>query len=270
MKNIIKFAALTVVAAIMLTGCGAKNVKNESGVTSFKEAGIEAEVVGHRGGSTDAPENTLSAFKSCIEKGYYAAECDIMLTSDNRWVITHDDKVKKHFEGKGNISKMTFEQVRDLKYTTDVEGYENEVIPSLEEYLDLFSGTATRPQIELKCTDTEHLDDVIKALEVRGLLTKSIIISFHIDQLKMIHESNPEIELWYLVSNKITEKDIEAAKSAGCKALSVNYSKNTEESIKLAVDSGLEVAVWTIDDIETAKAYCEYGAAYVVSNKLVK
>ena len=64
------------------------------GVYAFADADVPP-VVGHRGNSSVAPENTLSAYRSCIETGAQGAECDIYRTTDGRLVLDHDGALKR-------------------------------------------------------------------------------------------------------------------------------------------------------------------------------
>ena len=227
-------------------------------------------VTAHRGGNTDAPENSLSAFKSSIEKGYYASECDIQLTADKRWVLTHDDKVRKHFWGVGKISKMTFENVRKLTYKLDTNywNFRKERIPSLEEYLDLFIDTKTRPEIEIKTNNNEELKAIVEMIESRKLTKKAIIISFNYEQLEYINKINSNIETWYLVG-EITSENVKLAKKLpSCTTISARGASNTKKSIALATKAGLKVAVWTINTVEEAKMYYDMGATHIVSDFL--
>lgn len=241
---------------------------------SLSAAGIGSEtdpiyLTAHRGGNTEAPENSLPSFRSAAEKGFWAAECDIIRTKDGRWVITHDDSVRKHFFGTGKVTEMTFDEVRQLRYSFDTEfiKYRDEKIPSLEEYLDVFKDSPTRPEIEIKSKGTEGLEDVISEIAKRGLTEKAIVISFHYESLERIREFNDKIELWYLV-NKITAEDVEKAKAIGCSTLSVNYKNTTKEDVALALDNRIGVAVWTIDKPRTVKAFYDMGVRYFVSNRL--
>lgn len=227
-------------------------------------------VTAHRGGNTDAPENSLSAFKSSIEKGYYASECDVWLTADKHWVVTHDDNVNKHFWGVGQISKMTFEDVRKLTYRLDTNYYNcrKEKIPSLEEYLDLFIDAKTRPEIEIKTNNNDELETIVKMIESRKLTKKAIIISFNYEQLKHINKLNKNIETWYLVG-EITSDIVKLAKKLpSCTTISARGADNTKESIALATKAGLKVAVWTINTVEEAKMYYDMGATHIVSDIL--
>jgi glycerophosphoryl diester phosphodiesterase len=82
---------------------------------------------------------------------------------------------------------------------------------TLDEYLDVFVGTNTRPQIEIKSETYDMLYTVVEAIEEKNLVEQSIVISFDLEQLKAIHELNSNIELWYLI-DEITPEAIADAK----------------------------------------------------------
>src|SRR5699024_2605220 len=52
-------------------------------------------IVGHRGASAQAPENTLAAFRRAIEDGAQLLECDVHLSADGRVVAMHDETVDR-------------------------------------------------------------------------------------------------------------------------------------------------------------------------------
>jgi hypothetical protein len=57
--------------------------------------GVEMELVGHRGASTVAPENTMAAFQAALGNGYHAVEFDLQHTAgqDNarcEVIVIHD------------------------------------------------------------------------------------------------------------------------------------------------------------------------------------
>ena len=239
--------------------------------TSISEGNLEnVKLVAHRGGTTEAPENSLPAFRSAIEKNYYAAECDIIRTKDGRWVISHDDEAFKHFFSFGKISEMTFDEARELKYSFDTNFwlYQDEKIPTLEEYLDLFVGKSTRAMIELKTDTLEGLEDVVKAIDERNLNENVIIISFYIESLRKVAKLNPQLEMWYLVRGIDDENIAEAKSLPNCTGISADNGFNDADSIKLAIDNGFDVAIWTIDSVKKAEKFNDMGAEYIVTNKL--
>ena len=52
-------------------------------------------LIGHRGGSTSCPENTLAAFQWVFRKGFSGIELDVHRTKDNQIVCLHDDTLRR-------------------------------------------------------------------------------------------------------------------------------------------------------------------------------
>ena len=104
--------------------------------------------VGHRGARAYEPENTLRSFKRAIELGVNAVELDIRRTKDGEVVVIHDAKVDKTKNGKGLVSELTLEEIKQL--VTE----KGERIPTLEEALD-FLDKKVKILIELKETGFE-------------------------------------------------------------------------------------------------------------------
>ena len=77
------------------------------------------------------------------------------------------------------------------------------------------------------------------------------------------------IELWYLVDEITNEKTAEA-KALGNTWLSANFSKNNEDSIRNAADSGVDVSYWTVNTLEDAKMLYDLGVRYIETDMLVK
>lgn len=223
----------------------------------------------HRGITAVAPENSIPAYEKSVELGFYSAECDIRLTKDNHWVLLHNDDVNGRFCQLGAVEDMTLEEVRQLRFKNGANfwKYENLGMPTLDEYLDVFVGSSTRPQIEIKSENFDKLYLILEALEKKNLKEQSIIISFDLEQLKAIRKLDSEIELWYLI-DEINEKNIAEAKELGNTWLSPNLAANTKETIKLAVDNGIGLSFWTVNTIEDAKMLYDMGVRYMETDTL--
>ena len=65
-------------------------------------------VFAHRGGSEEAPENTMSAFAYAYEAGIRHVETDAHVTADGKVVICHDETVDRCYDGTGVIAQMTW------------------------------------------------------------------------------------------------------------------------------------------------------------------
>lgn len=71
-------------------------------------------IIAHRGGSAEAPENTLAAFRTAKENGAIGVEFDVDFTKDGRAVVIHDATVDRTTNGSGPVSEFTFEEIRKL------------------------------------------------------------------------------------------------------------------------------------------------------------
>ena len=94
------------------------------------------EVIGHRGASTEAPENPLAANDLAFQQKADGIEVDVRLTKDNRLVCMHDKSAFRTAGKKNLIKESTLNQLKSL----DVgkwkgEKWSGEAIPSLHEVL---------------------------------------------------------------------------------------------------------------------------------------
>ena len=248
-----------------------------SEVVSISDKGIEKPgdpiyFTAHRGVTSVAPENTIPAYEEAVRLGYYSAECDIQRTKDGVWVLLHNDTVDKWFCEYGPIKDVTYAEASKYSFKggSNFWAYDDFRIPTLDEFLDVFVGTNTRPQIEIKAETYDTLHEVVEAVEKKGLVESSIVISFDLQQLREIYKLNDKIELWYLV-DRITEENIAEARSISDKVwLSANFDKNDRRSVQLALDSGIDVSYWTVNTVEDAKMMYDLGVRYLETDILTK
>ena len=55
-----------------------------------KALGLKKMIIAHRGGSWEAPENTLKAFKKALQNGAQFLELDTRITKDGVVIVCHD------------------------------------------------------------------------------------------------------------------------------------------------------------------------------------
>lgn len=94
------------------------------------------DIIGHRGASHDAPENTLAAFKLGWEQGADAVELDIWLTKDGKIVCLHDADTKRTTGVLKKAADSTLAELRTLDAGTWKDAkWRGEKIPTLTEAL---------------------------------------------------------------------------------------------------------------------------------------
>lgn len=226
-------------------------------------------ITAHRGVNGLAPENTLPSYELAVEHGYYSAECDIKLTSDNVWVLSHDSLVSSNFWQLGTIAHTDFATLRTYPYNSGANFwlYPDLRIATLDEFLDVFAGSNTRPQIEIKTSNYDMLHTVLEAVRAKGMEKQAIIISFDLKQLQIIRDLDPDIELWYLVYG-ITQKKIDAAKALGNCWLSADRKTNNERTIRLALSQDVGLSLWTVDSVKDAEKLYNMGVRYIETDRL--
>lgn len=240
---------------------------SENGVGSAEDP---VYLTAHRGVNALAPENSIPSFEEAVNNGYYSAECDIQLTKDNQWVVIHNAEVDGRFCQYGKIKDLTLQELKTFSYNwgPNVWKYKDSRIPTLEEYLDVFVGTDTRPQIEIGVENYDMLYSIVDAINERDLADQAIVLTYNLKQLQAIHDLNPDIELWYLV-DEMTPEIIAQAKQLGDNVwLSASYDKNTEENIKLAQRENINFSLFTVNTVEEAKALYDMGVRYIETDIL--
>ena len=71
-------------------------------------------MIAHRGVSGLEKENTCSAFVAAGNRSYYGIETDVHLTADGRFIICHDNDLKRVAGEDVTIENTTFDELRKI------------------------------------------------------------------------------------------------------------------------------------------------------------
>ena len=107
----------------------------------------------HRGGASDAPENTMPAFQRAVDLGYIYMETDVHVTRDGKLLAFHDDDLSRTCGIQGLISELDFAEVSQAR----VNG--TEPIPLLEDLI----ATWPNAHLNIDCKS----DQALQPLEAR-------------------------------------------------------------------------------------------------------
>lgn len=132
-------------------------------------------VVAHRGDWRSAPENSLQAFKNCIEMGVDMIEIDLKKTKDGELVLMHDETIDRTTNGKGKPSDYTLEELRQFRLKNGLGRVTFHPIPTLKEVLDL-----TKGKILINIDKGyDYFQEVYALLEQTGTVKQAVIKSAH-------------------------------------------------------------------------------------------
>ena len=97
-------------------------------------------VVSHRADWRNFPENSLEAIESAIKMGVDIVELDVHRTADGELVICHDRTINRTTNGKGKISELTLDYIRNCYLRAGHNAVTRYKMPTLAEALDLCNG----------------------------------------------------------------------------------------------------------------------------------
>lgn len=151
----------------------------------------------HRGlhdNKTDAPENSMPAFRKAVESGY-GIELDVQLTRDRIPVVFHDETLERVCGASGNVRDYTFEELQAFTLCNSAER-----IPLFADVLKLVDGKVPLI-VEIKIHESaEAVCSAADALlkDYQGVYC---IESFHPFAVRWYRQNRPGIVRGQLSSN---------------------------------------------------------------------
>ncbi|MFI2754933.1 glycerophosphodiester phosphodiesterase [Cellulomonas sp. P22] len=228
-------------------------------------------VIGHRGNSSVAPQNTIVAFEAAWRAGAHGIEIDVQLTADGEVVVIHDDTVDATTDGSGEVRAMTVAEVRDLDAGSWFSPtFAGERVPTFDEVLDLL---LTRPDLDLLLEvkgewTVEQVRPLTQAVDSAGLGSRVIAQSFWPGTVAALQEAAPALRRGLLVA--AVHDDLIGL----CRTLDV-VTCNPHGQLLLdhpgLVDelhaAGLAVMVWTLDEPEQWAAATQAGVDAIITDR---
>jgi glycerophosphoryl diester phosphodiesterase len=240
-------------------------------------------ILGHRGASAVAPENTLPAFRRARELGADGVELDVTLTRDGVPVVIHDDTVDRTTNGHGEIRRMTIAEVKHLDAGSwKGEQFRGETIPTLAEVFDGLAdwleprASVRAPSgvvnVEIKSATlgTDGVErSVVNLISQRDLAKRVIISSFNPLALARVKGLNPELRLGLLYSQ---DEPIYLRRAwlrvlVGPSALHPEHTLINPAYMDWARRKRLEVNTWTVDEPEEARRLTGLGVTALITNR---
>jgi glycerophosphoryl diester phosphodiesterase len=142
----LRLLSLILLGALLMSG----NAEAQTNAVA-KPVSKKIAVIGHRGASEAAPENTLASFALAAKVKADWAELDVQLSKDGEVIVCHDSKVDRTSNGKGAIKDLTLAELKKLDAGTWKDPkYSGERFPTLREALDLCRRDHIGLYIEIK------------------------------------------------------------------------------------------------------------------------
>lgn len=233
-------------------------------------------IIGHRGASAVAPENTMAAFREAIAAGADGIEFDVRLTRDRVPVVIHDNSLHRTAGLPQRIADLTSSEIKNVdvgswfarKKNLPAGSFANETVPTLHELFTLFEPNNLTLCLEMKCDSVEEYTPLAQAcswlIKEYGFKDRVIVECFKLAALALVKQFDAGIKTATLFEPSLStpsvlsdRKLIERAKSVSASYLALHYRLARQSLVERAKLAGLKIALWTVDDptwIERARA----------------
>ena len=226
--------------------------------------------VAHRGASGRYPENTRLAFEKAVQLGADMVELDVQLSEDGHVVVFHDERLRRTARVSGLVREKTLEQLKTL----DVGGWKQrsfrgERILTLEEAMEIIRGKADL------CLDIKQFAVSQSGIEIKLLfilshydyLDQTIFSSFDYACLRRVRDLAPEARIGLIYDSSVKEDPFSIAEELG--AGSIHIGKEVaarREFLHQAWEAGMDVHVWTVNEIREMEKFASVGLQGLVSD----
>ena len=232
-------------------------------------------VIGHRGASALAPENTMAAFRRAIENGADGVEFDVRLSGDGVPVVIHDRTLRRTGLCDGAVAEMTAKELGNISVgnwfnrlhpkLADKE-YAFQCVPLLDEVCQFFKANRSdddqfagaRLYVEIKtnrvrASTDELVSKVVESVWAHRLEPRTTLLSFDVAALDKVKQLAPAISTGILFKPSVgptalikSQKMISLAVSSGASEIGLHKSLVTERTVRKALERNLRVVVWTV------------------------
>jgi glycerophosphoryl diester phosphodiesterase len=248
-------------------------------------------IIGHRGASAVAPENTLAAFLRAFEDGAGGIELDVRLARDGVPVVIHDATLKRTGGDARSVADMSSAQLARIDVGSWFNRahpklarleYSKEFVPTLEQVFAILK-RAKDPivYVELKIDRGQEyralVESVAELISNQNLQKQAVVISFNLKAVALMKELNPPIRTGALFeprrnAHRVVRKHpmIRAALDCGASEILFHRLLARHRMIDATSEANLRSVVWTVDDPKWIERARTRGIHALITNNPLK
>ena len=221
-------------------------------------------VIGHRGSSAHAPENTLASFDMAEREGADGLEFDVRLASDGVPVVIHDATFERTVLAEGAVeshtssalSKMSAGEWFNRRYPKLARAsFALERIPTLAQVFARYG--SLKLYVEMKCEEVARRPRLARAVvglvREHALAGRVVVKSFEHDSLREVKRLAPEVRTAALFGRSWQRPFVPAggivaaAVDCGADEISLHRTLLMGATVEEARRRGFEVLAWTVN-----------------------
>jgi glycerophosphoryl diester phosphodiesterase len=255
------------------------------------------DVQGHRGCRGLMPENSLPAFQKAIDLGVNTLELDIVISKDNKVVVSHEpfmsrkicynpsgSEISEAMDMAYNLYEMTHEEIKTFDCGSKFHAsYPNQTKikvykPLLREVFDLVRVNEANVNfnIEIKSNPRyyglytpepkAYVALVLQEIETHGMMQRSTLQSFDLNILEEIRKQSTEITVALLVDDNETIDGKLSQLSYSPQIVSPYYKLLTQDRIKELQGDGFSVIPWTINTEKDMRKFIDWKVNGIITD----
>ena len=242
-------------------------------------------LIAHRGESVDAPENTLPAYRTAVERGF-GFECDIYLSRDKTLFTFHDRTLGRTTSG-ANTNACTAVDWAGTISELNVGGWGkwkgsafDPTRPALFSEVLALARDGRYVYVEVKGDDPTWVPYVRAEMARAGNANPGnvLFISFGRRVCAELKRQLPDYKVFHLMSSRRREgkaripwtaaEVVSALGQLKVDGVDIQFDPAVHDAafVKAVKDAGYEFHVWTVDDLATAKKAFAVGADTLTTN----
>ena len=226
-------------------------------------------IIGHRGFTPVAPENSLPSFEAAGRRGFWAIETDVRRTRDGVLICCHNATTAARYDRELVIAESTYGELMAVTMAkgNGLDRYSKEELkmPTFAQYLDICERHGAVPFIESK---EMVIEEIFFELRRRDLMGSSVMSSVNFDHILEARRLDREIFIHHIFSNVELMHRLSEMGNAG---LSYNYPDLDLLPSGLIEEThacGVKVCLRAGDSVETCQRMFDLGLDYIPSNKI--
>lgn len=225
-------------------------------------------VIGHRGASGEAPENTLAAFALALEQGAEGIELDVQITKDGEIVVCHDLTLDRTTNGSGLICEHNWEELNSLDAGIWFsEAFTGERIPHLRQVFELVP-RGHLINVEVKHAYEGRMEKALLAfLDEMDRWEDIVISSFDHKLIHGMKQAQPNAKVGLLYAANLIDHAA-YAKQLGVEVFSLHPYHHciNKEDVVAAEAAGLAVYPYTANDVADYKRLTAAGVTGIITD----
>ena len=233
----------------------------------------KAMVMGHRGASAIAPENTLSAFEIAAKHNITWIEVDADILGDGTVVISHDAELERCTNKSGLLQHLTQSDLAFIDAGSWFsDDFLNEPLPTLKTLIEFTNRTGMNLNLEIKSGSNKAITEQL----ISGVIAdinrywsgsqQLLISSFNHLLLSEIKRRAPEVSLACLFDAPLPSDWLTSMQYVEADFIHPCDTGLTQTQVSAMLSAGYQVNVWTVNDLRRANQLINWGVKGICSD----